>query len=137
MSNNPDDKSPQIVTVRAEESSDNTQKLSFFLGISDRSVGAKGISLYKVVIPPGAKAQPHIHKNFETAIYVLKGRVETRYGEGLTESVINEPGDFVYIPADLPHQPINLSDTEAAEALVARNDPSEQENVVPYEIEGH
>jgi uncharacterized RmlC-like cupin family protein len=89
--------------------------------------------MYKVVIPPGAVAEPHCHKDFETAIYVIKGRVETRFGPGLRDSVVNGPGDFVYIPPDLPHQPVNLSDSEPAEAIVARNDPSEQENVVPYD----
>ena len=50
---------------------------------------------------------PHVHIGTETAIYLIKGRVETRFGEGLTESVINESGDFIYIPAALPHQPVN------------------------------
>ena len=104
-----------------------------FLGASDRSAGAEGISMYKVVIPPGAAAEPHRHKSFETAIYLIKGRVETRFGPGLKGSVVNGPGDFVYIPPDLPHQPINVSDSEPAEAIVARNDPSELENVIPYD----
>jgi uncharacterized RmlC-like cupin family protein len=50
----------------------------------------------------------------------------------LKQSVVNEAGDFVFIPADLPHQAINLSATETAQAIVARNDPNEQESVVPY-----
>ena len=123
----------RVVTVRSDAASDGKQKLPMFLGVSDRSAGAKGISMYKVVIPPGAAAEPHRHKGFETAIYVIKGRVETRFGPGLKESVVNGPGDFVYIPPDLPHQPINVSDSEPAEAIVARNDPSEQENVIPYD----
>jgi len=45
--------------------------------------------------------------------------------------VINEAGDFLYIPADLPHKPINLSDTDEAVAIVARTDPNEQESVEP------
>jgi uncharacterized RmlC-like cupin family protein len=125
--------SPRIVTVRADEASDSKQALPLFFGVSGRSAGAKGISMYKIVIPPGAAAEPHCHKDFETAIYVIKGRVETRFGPGLRDSVVNGPGDFVYIPPDLPHQPVNLSDSEPAEAIVARNDPSEQENVVPYD----
>ena len=124
---------PEIVTLRAAAGADSKQKLPLFFGVSDRSVGAKGLSMYKVVIPPGAAAEPHRHKDFETAIYVLKGQVETRYGPGLAQSVVNGPGDFVFIPPDLPHQPRNLSDQEPAEAIVARNDPSEQENVVPYD----
>lgn len=121
-----------IITVRPSEIQASRQKIPMLLGISDRSAGARGISLYKVVIPPNGKADPHRHKHYETAIYVLKGRIETRYGEGLAQSVVNVAGDFLYIPPDLPHQPINLSATEEAEAIVARNDPSEQENVEPY-----
>ena len=47
--------------------------------------------------------------------------------------MINEAGDFLYIPAGVPHQPHNLSDTEPAHAIVSRNDPNEQENVVLYD----
>ena len=47
--------------------------------------------------------------------------------------MINQTGDFLFIPPDLPHQPRNLSSTEPAMAIVARNDPNEQEDVVPYD----
>ncbi len=88
--------------------------------------------MLRVVIPPGAQAKAHIHKGFESAIYVIQGRVETRYGPGLKKSVINVSGDFLFIPADLPHQPRNLSMTEPAIAIVARTDPNEQESVELY-----
>lgn len=39
-------------------------------------------------------------------------------------------GDFVYIPAGVPHLPGNPSATEPAVAVVARTDPNEQESVV-------
>lgn len=123
----------EIVTVRAPEEVLTRQQLPYFLGISGQTTGARGLSMNVVVIPPGARAEPHYHKNFETGIYVLKGRVETRYGARLEKSVINEAGDFVFIPPNLPHQPFNLSDTETAVGIVVRNDPDEQENVVPYE----
>ena len=122
----------EVITVRARTDARLPQGLPFIPGISRRSAGSSGICMYKVVIPPGAAAEPHSHVNFETAIYVLKGKVETRYGEGLKKSVVNQAGDFVFIPPDLPHQPVNLSDTETAEAIVARNDASESEAVVPY-----
>jgi uncharacterized RmlC-like cupin family protein len=109
------------------------QKLPNFVGISAETVGARGLSMNLVVIPPGAAAEPHFHKGFESAVYVLEGRVETRYGPGLEESVITETGDFLFIPPDVPHQPINLSATEAARAIVVRNDPKEQEHVILYE----
>lgn len=122
-----------IVTVRPSITVDTLQKLPNYVGISEATAGAQGISMNMVVIPPGAKAEPHFHKGYETAIYLLKGRVETLYGEGLRQSVINEEGDFIFIPANVPHQPRNLSDTEAAIALVARNDPNEQESVQAYD----
>jgi len=108
------------------------QKLPNFVGISGKTVGARGLSMNLVIIPPGAKAEPHFHKGFESAVYVLKGRVETRYGTGLKESVITEAGDFLFIPPDVPHQPVNLSETESAQAIVVRNDPDEQEHVILY-----
>lgn len=125
-------KRPAIVTVRPEAAYTARQKIPIFSGISDKTAGSSSLSLYRIEIPPGGRGEPHIHRGYETAIYLLQGRVETRYGEGLTESVVNEAGDFVYIPADLPHQPINVGE-EPAIAIVARNDASEQENVVPYE----
>ena len=119
-----------VVTVRGVELGKGKQDLPFFPGISGKTAGAKGLSLLMVVIPPGGSAKAHIHKGFESAIYLMQGRVETRYGEGLTKSVVHEAGDFIFIPPDLPHQPVNLSDTEEAIAIVARNDPEEQEHVI-------
>ena len=83
----------EIVTVRSPEEVLTRQKIPYFLGISNASTGARGISMNLVVIPPGASAEPHSHREFETGIYVLQGRVETRFGEGLKKSVINEAGE--------------------------------------------
>jgi uncharacterized RmlC-like cupin family protein len=91
------------------------------------------LSLNLVIIPPGAAAEPHIHRGYETAIYILEGRVDTRYGDGLAQSLVGQAGDFLYIPPDVPHQPVNMSTTERAVGLVARNDANEQESVVPYD----
>lgn len=125
----------EIVTVRPDGATMTLQKLPYFIGISGQSAGTKSLSLNMVIIPPGASAAPHIHRDFETAIYVLKGRVETRYGPGLRKTVINQAGDFMFIPAGVPHQAVNLSQTETAQAIVARNDANEQESVEPYDPE--
>lgn len=122
-------KESKIITIRPADSIDSKQGIPIFHGISGQNAGAKALSMSKVVIPPGGSAKAHIHKGYESAVYLLKGRVKTLYGEGLKNSIISEAGDFLYIPADLPHKPINLSDTDAAEAIVARTDPNEQESV--------
>src|SRR5262245_42439503 len=126
------DHSEGVVVVRPRAEIMSRQQLPYYVGISEVTAGAKNISMNLIIIPPGGAAEPHLHKGYETAIYLLKGQVDTRYGGQLENSVICEGGDFIYIKANVPHQPINLSDTEPAMALVARNDPNEQEHVVPY-----
>jgi uncharacterized RmlC-like cupin family protein len=123
----------EIITIRPTITTMTRQQLPNFVGISAATTGSKHLSMNLVVIPPGGAAQPHVHRGYETAIYLLSGRVETRYGPGLRNSVIHEAGDFIFIPADVPHQPVNLSATEPAQALVARDDPNEQESVVAYD----
>ena len=46
---------------------------------------------------------------------------------------ISEAGDFLFVPPGVPHEAINLSTTEPARAIVARNDPAEQDKVAPYQ----
>ena len=121
-----------VRAIRPDRATDTLQKLPYFIGVSGSTVQATGLSMHLVVIPPGARAEPHIHLGYETGIYVLQGRVETRYGEGLTQSIVSEAGDFLFVPPGVPHEAINLSGTEPARAIVARNDPAEQDKVAPY-----
>lgn len=126
----------RVTTIRpGRETITATQRLPYFIGVSADTAGAQGLSMHMVVIPPGARAQPHIHVGYETAIYVLQGKVETRYGEKLEDSAISEAGDFLFVPPGVPHEAINLSSTEPARAIVARNDANEHERVVPYSID--
>jgi len=121
-----------VVVVRPAGETMSRQRLPYYVGISETTAGAKNISMNSIVIPPAGAAEPPLHKGYETAIYLLKGRVATRYGHKLEKSIICQEGDFILIKPDVPHQPINLSVTEPALAIVARNDPNEQESVVHY-----
>jgi uncharacterized RmlC-like cupin family protein len=82
-----------------------------------------------VTIPPGARAKAHKHENHETAIYALRGESHVWHGEKLEHHSIVKPGDFFYIPANVPHLPYNPSDTEEVVALISRTDANEQESV--------
>jgi len=126
----PDQTAPRCLVVRATGEHRTRQGLSNLLGISRESTGARALCMHLITIPPGARARAHMHEGHETAIYMLTGRVGMRFGPALGEYVEMEPGDFLYIPADMPHLPFNLSDTEPATAVGARTDPSEQESVV-------
>lgn len=118
-----------IITVRPAAGIRSRQGLRQFVGISGANSGARGLSLSRVVIPPGVTAAAHRHVGSESAIYIVKGTVRTRYGAHLEHSIVNREGDFLFIPPGVPHEPTNLSSTEAAVAIVARNDPEEQEHV--------
>lgn len=121
-----------ILTVRPKATHLTKQLLPNFEGISANTAGSTKLCMHLVIIPPGGKATPHYHNGYETAIYIVQGRAETRYGPNLEHSSINQAGDFLFIPPNVPHQPVNLSETEEVIAVVARNDPNEQESVVVY-----
>jgi uncharacterized RmlC-like cupin family protein len=123
---------PSVQAIRPDREVMSRQKLPYFIGISGQTVASVGLSMHIVVIPPGARAEPHRHIGYETGIYVLEGRVLTRWGERLEHEVVSEPGDFLFVPANVPHEAINLSATEPARAVVARNDPAEQDKVEPF-----
>jgi uncharacterized RmlC-like cupin family protein len=122
----------KIITIRPQGTHLSKQQLPNFEGVSEATAGAKHLCMHLVIIPPGGRAVAHYHDGYETAIYIIQGRAETKYGANLEHSSINEAGDFLFIPPNVPHQPINLSDTEEVIAVVARNDPNEQESVVVY-----
>ena len=106
------------------------QGLDYNVGISAESAGARGIHMQIVTIPPGARARAHKHATHETAIYALSGVSAVWHGERLEQHTVVNPGDFFYIPADVPHLPYNPSATETATAVISRTDANEQESVV-------
>ncbi len=115
--------------VRSDSTYEGHQGLTYFAGISAESVGATGICMHMLRLPPGARAKAHFHEAHETAIYVVSGEAAMWYGEALEEHVTLKAGDYLYIPAGVPHLPYN-DGSEVAVAVLARTDPNEQESVV-------
>ncbi|WP_442881864.1 cupin domain-containing protein [Devosia sp.] len=105
------------------------QGMDYFAGISAESAGSAGICMHMLVLPPGGKARPHYHESHETAIFQLQGSTSFYHGPNLEFLDSVAQGDYVYIPAGVPHQPFNPTD-QIARALIARTDPNEQESVV-------
>jgi len=106
------------------------QGLEYAVGISAESTGSEHIHMQLVTIPPGGRARAHKHASHETAIYALTGESGVWHGERLEHHTIVRPGDFFYIPANMPHLPYNPSTTEPVVAVISRTDPNEQESVV-------
>ena len=125
-----DDAKPTCRLVGAGEEFAGKQGHLCAPGISAQSVGAQRIHLQIVRIPPGVRSKAHKHEGHESAIYILSGESGMWYGETLEQHLFARAGDFLYIPANMPHLPYNLSDTESCVAVVARTDPNEQESVV-------
>jgi uncharacterized RmlC-like cupin family protein len=115
--------------IRPSEGYGGKQGFSYIDGISAQSAGAEGIAMMLLTIPPGGRAKAHMHAAHETAIYVMAGEAVTYWGDRLQHRVVTRAGDMFYIPAGMPHLPINLG-TEPCTAVIARTDPNEQESVV-------
>ena len=121
------------IRVRPRGTLDAKQGIPYYLGVSGKTAQARGLSLNLIVVPPGGKAEPHTHSAFESAIYVISGKAIHHWGPRLEHSMETQAGDFLYIAPGVPHYPENASATEPVIAVVARNDPDEQEHVVMYE----
>jgi len=122
-----------ISVIRGSETTRGWNGIRYKTGMSAKNVGASKLSMNVATIPPGGVAYAHIHVDFEVMLYILEGRVRHEYGEGLTQTVENKAGDFIFIEPGMPHEVFNLSDSEPVVAVVARSDASEWENIVPYE----
>jgi uncharacterized RmlC-like cupin family protein len=127
---------PTCVVVRNGGSYSGAQGFAYFEGVSAQRTGSVGLCMHRLDIPPGGAARPHLHEHHETAIYVLSGRAEMRFGDGLEERLEVRAGDFLFIPAGMPHLPYNPSEDEPCTAVLARTDPNEQESVVLLDDHG-
>jgi uncharacterized RmlC-like cupin family protein len=123
-------KSATCMIVQPGEPFVGKQGFSYAPAISAETVGAQAVHMQILTVPPGGRAKAHKHENHETAIYAISGVAGMYYGEKLEHHLTLKAGEFLYIPADMPHLPYNVSKTEPAVAVIARTDPNEQESVV-------
>lgn len=86
--------SPTCAVIRPGESYDGKQGLTYLEGISAERVGSTGICMHLLTIPPGGRANAHLHEAHETAIYVISGEAEMWHGERLAEHLVVKAGEF-------------------------------------------
>ena len=104
--------------------------------ISQATTGAHNLYMGIFRVPAGARGRPHYHDNCESALYMLSGSIEIRFGDQLEESLIVEAGDMLYVPPRETHIVRNLSPDEPAEYIVARDSPTEDSVEVPWAEDG-
>lgn len=119
-----------IFTLRAGPNTRGWNGIQYKTGLAARNTTAQKLSMNVATVPPGACAYAHIHVDFEVMLYILSGRVRHEYGPNLEKSLENGPGDFIYIEPGVPHEVLNLSDTEPVVAVVARSDATEWEHII-------
>jgi len=72
-------------------------------------------------VDPGSRTGIHHHGQQETIAYVLSGSCEVRWGAKGEFSAHAEAGDFIHVPAFLPHMEINPSKLEPFRWIVVRS----------------
>ena len=100
--------------------------------ISQATTGATNIFMGLIRVPAGAQSRPHFHEHCESALYMLQGGIEIRWGDKLEDAVEVHQGDLLYVPPRETHVVRNLSDTDVAEYVVARDSPTEDSVEVPW-----
>lgn len=116
--------------VRASDSYVAEQGSIYRSGIAAESVGSTMLWLGMIFLPAGKRTNAHRHEGHETALLMTAGKeIEIWSGGRLEGRDQVRPGDYLFIPAGVPHVAVNRS-TENAEFLGARNDPAANESVV-------
>lgn len=99
-------------------------------GISAETAGSTAVFLGIVTIPPEGRTRAHLHARHESAFYLMSGEaVELCTGARLEHREVARPGDYLFIPAGVPHVAVNRGKTPAVFVGV-RNEPTAQESVV-------
>jgi uncharacterized RmlC-like cupin family protein len=105
------------------------QGLTYVAGLTGATAGSSAISMTLAVLPPGARAKTHLHHGIETAVYVIEGEAAMYFGERLEELVVGHAGEYMYVPADMPHLVMNRSGA-VCRAIVAHTAPDDQAGIV-------
>lgn len=115
--------------IRPGESYPGRQGFTYVAGLTGATSGSRAICMTLLVLPDGARARTHLHQGIETAVYVLEGEVEMYWGPRLGERLVASGGEYVYIPADMPHLVLNRSGAPCR-ALVAHTAADDQAGIV-------
>jgi uncharacterized RmlC-like cupin family protein len=122
-----------ILTIRGGGARRDWNGIYYKQGMSRKNVGTTKLSANIATIPPGGVAYAHIHVEFEVILYIIEGKVRHEFGVGLKQMIENEAGDFIYIKPGVPHEVLNMSETEPVVAFVARSSADEWDNIIPYD----
>jgi uncharacterized RmlC-like cupin family protein len=103
-----------------------TQGMRRYAAISGTLTGSQHLWMGGNTVHPGQKSADHHHGEADSGIYVVSGHPRFVFlVEGEEEQIDAAPGDFIYVPAWVPHREENPSADEEAVVVLARSTPEE------------
>ena len=97
-----------------------------FAAISGALTGSQHLWMGGNRMAPAQRSADHHHGEADSGIYIVSGHPRFVFlVDGAEQSVDTEPGDFVYVPAWVPHREENPSPDEEATVVLARSTPEE------------
>lgn len=73
-------------------------------------------------MPPAGTARAHQHRDTDVIVVVTEGHALTLWGEELENEIHQSAGEFLHIPAPVPHAVVNASADLPIHALEFRAD---------------
>ena len=104
------------------------QGFTYLAGLTSATAGSRAICMTLLALPDGARAKTHLHRGIETAAFVIEGEIEMYFGERLEHLLQARAGEYVYVPADMPHLVLNRSGAPCR-ALVAHSAGDDQAGI--------
>lgn len=119
---------PLVVSTSETRSAETAQTpgMRRFAAISGALVGSRGLWMGGNTVKAGETSGDHHHGPAESGIYIVSGNPQFVFlTDGEEVTVHAGPGDFVYVPAWVPHREENLGTEEDAIVVLARTTPEE------------
>ena len=115
------------VVQRAARSGDTpaTMGMNRMVAISGSRTNSASLWAGTNNIKADSQTGPHHHGPLESIIYIVSGHAHMRWGDRLEWIAKAGPGDFLQVPAFVPHQEINASATEDLHCVLVRSGPEE------------
>lgn len=120
--------SPTCKVIRSGASYVGQQGFTYLTGLTGATAGSRALCMTLLTLPDGARARTHLHRAIETGAYVIEGEVEMYFGERLEHLVRAQAGEYVFVPADMPHLVLNRSGAPCR-ALVVHSAADDQAGI--------
>jgi uncharacterized RmlC-like cupin family protein len=118
-----------LVRSGPEDRSANTLQtpgMQRYAAISGGLTGSQRLWMGGNTVAPGQKSADHHHGEADSGIYVVSGHPRFAFlVDGAERHIDAGPGDFIYVPAWVPHREENPSADEEAVVVLARSTPEE------------